>query len=233
MISNNRSKKKSDRLKNKVEITHTSQIPSKGKKKSKTSNPPVSAKKRKYNNSLRAERSNKTQKSIIEALVHLLVERRGGDVQLAEVARRTGIAQRTIFRFFKDKKSLHEAMDQYLMSYLQSSGEQMQSLNFVGFAKNAFLLFDKHESLTTAYVLSTFGQEARALFRKKLTQAMIAHVAQEKKIEITELRLKRLALITSLVNAKIWFDIRSDFGFSGLEMSEAVEWAMTTLLENC
>ncbi len=162
----------------------------------------------------------------------LLVERRGGEVQMEEIALRSGITQRTIFRFFKDKKTLHESMDAYLLRYIQASAEQMQTLDFVGFGKNAFALFDQHESLTMAYLLSPFGQEARVLFRKKLTQAMIDKIIQEKKLVLKPESMKRLALVTSLVNAKIWYDIRNDFGFSGNDMGEAVTWALRTLIDH-
>ena len=80
-----------------------------------------------YNNASRAEKSAQTQKMIIETLVELLVEKRGGEVPIEDLAKRSGITQRSIFRFFKDKKSLHEAMDKYLMSYLQAGNEQMQA----------------------------------------------------------------------------------------------------------
>ena len=101
-------------------------------------------KSRAYNNSGRSEKSEQTRINIIEALVALLVERRGQDVPMEDLAKKTGITQRTIFRFFNDKKTLHAAMDTYLLSYLQAGTEQMQSLDFIGFAKNAYALFDKH-----------------------------------------------------------------------------------------
>jgi AcrR family transcriptional regulator len=209
---------------NKIFFMATAKAPKKTAKKT--------PKTRAYDNTNRAAKSEQTEKSIIEALVKLLVERRGAEVPMEELAQKTGISQRTIFRFFKDKKTLHQAMDEYLFSFLQASGEQMATLDFVGFGKNAYLLFDKHESLTMAYVLSPFGQEARVLFRRKLNQAMVAKIVKEKNIELTPEKARRLALVTSLVNAKIWYDVKSDFGFSGKEMSDSVEWALNTLLEN-
>ena len=188
---------------------------------------------RKYDNTTRAEKAARTQAAILRAYIELLVERRGEEVQIAEVARNCGITQRTVFRFFKDKKCLQEAMDAYLVNYLSAAGLQMETLDFVGFAKNVFKLFDEHENLTTAYVLSSFGQQARVSFRKKLTSVMIQKIQQEKKLDVTPERLKRLALITSLVNAKIWHDIKSDFGFSGAEMEDAVGWALKTLIDEC
>lgn len=189
--------------------------------------------KRKYNNATRAEKSFQTQESIIEALVALLVERKGGEVQVGEIADRTGITQRTIFRFFKDKKTLHRAMDAYILKYFHSGNEQLKALGFVAFAKSAFEAFDRNEALTTAYVLSPFGQEARTIFRKRLNKAMIAQICEENKLQMTKERSQRLAIVTSLVNAKIWYDIRNDYGFSGKEMSASVEWALETLLSNC
>ena len=188
--------------------------------------------KRQYNNVARAENSKLTQASIIESYVSLLVKNRGGEVQLAEVAKKTGISQRTIFRFFDDKKALHAAMDDYLLSYLKASVDQMESSDFIGFAKNAYLLFDKYESLTTAYVLSSFGNQARTIFRKKLNLEMITRISKERKIELNEKNSKRLALVTSLVNSKIWYDLKTDSGYSGADMNEAVDWALSTLLEN-
>lgn len=175
----------------------------------------------------------KMQQAIIETTVALLVERRGGDVQIDEIASKMRISERTIFRFFGDKKTLHQAVDQYLTSYLQASAQQMASLSFVGFGKNAYQLFDKHEHLTLAYLYSPFGQETRRLFRKKLNDAMIAKITAEKSLNLTPERMKRLALITSLVNAKIWHDIKADYQFSGEDMGDTVAWALNTLIENC
>lgn len=188
---------------------------------------------RKYNNSSRSEKSQQTQKAIIDALVALLVERKGGDVPVEDIAKRSGINQRTLFRFFKDKKSLHQAMNSHIAAYLQSSSENLKTMNFVGFSKYVFELFDRHEALTTAYVLSPLGNETRSLLRKKLNHAMIAQICHEQKRPLTPELQKRLAILTSLVNAKIWYDLRSDYGYSGKEMADTLEWALTTLLKNC
>ncbi len=200
-------------------------------KSSQNKNTEKKAKSRKYNNVNRAAKSERTEKTIIEALVTLLVKRKGGDVSMEELAVETGISQRTVFRFFKDKKTLHQAMDEYLFSYLQTSAEQMQALDFIGFAKNAYVLFDRHEDLTLAYLLSPFGKEARMVFRKKLNQAMVAKIVREKQLKLDSEKLRKLAIVTSLVNAKIWYDIKNDYGYSGTEMTAAVEWALSTLLE--
>lgn len=190
-------------------------------------------KKRVYNNSSRKSKSAETQQKIIQTLVTMLAERKGADVQFSEIAARLKITERTIFRFFKDKKTLHQAMDSYLMSYLMAGSEKLQNTDFATFGKNIFKLFDDNQKLSTAYVLSSFGNEARTRFRKKLTEAMISQILKQRNIELTPKRAKRLAVVVSLVSAKIWYDIKIDFGYSGAEIGDSIEWALETLISSC
>ena len=199
-------------------------------KKSSSAQAKATKPKREYDNTNRAKKSEETQRHIIQSLVELLAEREGGDVQISEVAERSGITQRTVFRFFKDKKSLHEAMDKYLLSFLTAGNDRLKTESFVEFARGTFALFDKHRSLTMAYVLSPYGQEIRKLLRKKLNQSMILKIVEENKIQLNETKQMRLALITTLVSAKIWYDLQADYGYSGEEMGPALEWALKTLI---
>ncbi len=201
-------------------------------KRSKKSSKPKRRLKRNYDNSTRTEKSNLTQQKIIETLVALLVERQGGEIQMDEIAAESGISERTLFRFFKDKQTLHKAVDDYLSSYMQASVKQLDSMDFVGFLKNSFVLFDKNESLVMAYLFSSFGHETRKIFRKKLTGLMTSRLALQNKLNLTPERHKRLALMVTMVNAKIWYDLKSDFGYSGEDMGPTLEWAMQLLLKN-
>ncbi len=188
--------------------------------------------KRPYDNSLRTIQSSQNQLAIVEALVNLLAEKRGGEVKIQEIAKLTGMTERTIFRFFKDKKSLHEAMDKYLMSYLSAGARQLDEFDFVNFGVNAMRLFQEHEAVTLAYVLSPLGKEARDLFRKKLNHLMVEKIAAEKKIEVTETNRHKFALIVNLVNAKLWYDLKSEHHLSGREIEDAVGWALELLMKD-
>lgn len=197
--------------------------PSKAKK-------PRAKKARSYDNTTRLQKVEKSQAKIIEAMIQFLVERKGGDVKFDELAKRTKISQRTIFRFFTDKSALMEATDQYLQSYVQESVSQLSQLNFKGFAKNIFSAFDRNESLVMAYMFSPFGQNARDIFRKKLNRILLDRIQTEHGIAVTKENEKKLALVVTLLNAKLWYDIRTDFGYTGAEIGETVEWAVETLL---
>lgn len=188
--------------------------------------------KRVYNNITRLEKVGESRKVIIETLVDLLVERKGGVVTFEEIAERSGISARSIYRLFSDKESLHRAMDQYLLNYLQDGDKFLAELDVPGFGRKAFSLFEKHEKLMMAYLYSPFGQEFRMLFRKKLNAAITAKILSGKKIQLTNENRHKLALVVSLVNAKIWHDIKLDTGFSGEEMGPALEWALALLIDH-
>ncbi len=190
-----------------------------------------SPKKRSYDNSKRATQSSKNQTTIVEALVELLAEKKGGEVQIQEIAEKTGLTTRTIFRFFKDKKTLHEAMDTYLMSYLNAGSRQLNELDFVDFGRNAVRLFEEHEAITLAYVLSPLGKDARELFRKKLNKLMISKITEEYKIKQTAENSAKMAMIANLVNAKVWYDLKSEHELSGKQIEETIGWGLETLLE--
>lgn len=192
----------------------------------------LGTKTRGYNNESRKQKSEASRQTIIETLVKLLVERKGGTVTFEEVAKASGVSVRSVYRFFKDKETLHEAMDNYLFSYLSAGEEELAKLDIGGFGRNAFALFDKYEDLTLAYLYSPFGLEARKLFRKKLNESMKMKIFERRAINQTPDNLKKLALILSIVNAKIWHDIKIDAGYSGVEMGPAVDWALRTLIDN-
>ena len=207
-------------------------VKSEPKPKTKPKTKPKSKSKRSYNVTTRQNESLKNRKLIIESLVELLVKRRGADVTLDEVAERSGISERTIFRFFKDKEALHQATEEYLSSYIQSSAGKIQELDVVGFAENAFQQFEFHKNLTMAYIFSPFGQQARAPFRKKMNQLVISKILAGRKTEKTPEMDARLAVIASLINAKIWYDIRTDFGIKGAESGKAIAWALRLLISH-
>ena len=189
------------------------------------------SKPREYDNRQRSQKSNNNRELIIETLVEILVERNGGDPTFAEIAERAKLAERTIYRFFKDKKELHNALNKYLFSYLQTAFANMDETTIAGFGRYAFDLFERNQSLTKAYILSPFGETARRLFRKKLNEALVAKILKEKPMELTPERERRIGVVVGLVSAKIWHDLREDFNFTGKEMGDTIAWALETLIK--
>lgn len=196
-------------------------------KKSKNSRSP---KKRIYNNSSRKKKADETQKHIIETYVNLLAERRGADVSIEELAEASEVSQRTVFRLFKDKVELYRATDLYIEQFVQLSFQKIQQSDILAFTKDVFNLFEQYENLMMAYMFSPYGVRTREIFRKKLNKMLINQIVAARKIKLTRLIETRLAVIVTLINVKIWYDIRTDFKHNSKEIGQAVSWAIENLI---
>ncbi len=184
-----------------------------------------------YNNESRVKKSEVAQKKIIETVVAFLVERKGGEVNMNEISKRSKISERTIFRFFKDKQALHEATNRYLQSFLKEGTEKLHELNVEGFAKNTFELFEKHESLLMAYLFSPFGQQARDIFRKQVKHELVQKIIKDRSMSLSGKRNARLQFAVALINARLWYEIKEDSHLSSTEIGEAASWALEVLLD--
>lgn len=183
----------------------------------------------KYDNSRRSKKSAETQQSVIRTMVELLVKRRGGEVQIEEIARKSGISERSIFRFFKDKQALLEATDTYIMQYMQSTMLKIDAGTVADFGRDVFKLFDANENLLRAYLFSPFGHTARSRLRKKLNQALIEKLKLEAGGSFPPGSEHKVALTVSLINANLWSDLRNDFGMNGEEIGKVISWAVKIL----
>ena len=187
--------------------------------------------KREYNNSSRQIKADQTQKHIIETYIDLLAKKRGGEVHIDELAKFADVSQRTVFRFFKDKKALHEATDAHIQQYVHASLQKLEEMNILEFTRNSFNLFEKYENMVMAYMFSPYGVETRSIFRKRLNKILIDQILASKKIKLTKLIETRLAVIVTLINVKVWYDIRSDFKYSTEEIGSAVSWCVEKLIK--
>ncbi|MCM2354012.1 MAG: TetR/AcrR family transcriptional regulator [Pseudobdellovibrio sp.] len=187
---------------------------------------------RKYDNSSRLEKSNGNRQKIIENYVDLLVEKRGEEISLEELAERAGLSTRTLFRFFGDKKSLTTELETYLETYVTSVAGNLQIMTVEDFAEFAFQVFDKYESLILAYLYTNFGQLSRVVFRRKFNSLLMEKIrAQIPQVQTKE-EQHRIYLIITLINANLWSDLRNVYNQTGAEMGKSMKWAVGTLLKN-
>lgn len=185
---------------------------------------------RSYNATIRKQKSDATAQQIIETLVSLLVKTKGAEVSFKEISTKSKIPLRTIFRLFRDKEALHAATEVYLGQIMAASVGELAKQNFVSFATNTFSVYDRNEGLVLAYLFSPFGRSARDILRQKFNQLLLDQISKEYKIKSSTENEPRLALIVSLVNAKLWYDMKTDFSLSGRAIGSAVGWAVSTLL---
>lgn len=185
-------------------------------------------KKRMYDNSARQQQSESNKTRIIEKYVELLVEKRGDEISLEELAEKAEVSARTLYRFFGDKKSLSNELEIYLNRYLTSVNENVNSMSIDEFTAFSFKIFDKYSLLLQSYLYTNFGQASRRIFRKKLNELLLEKIkAQSKNKNIEE---KKALFIVSLISANIWSDLKDIHQISGEEIATTAQWAVKTLL---
>lgn len=197
-------------------------------KKTKTR---VTKKVRDYNNSKRREKVDMNKQKIIQLYVDLLVQANGEDIPLQALAKKSKISLRTLFRFFGDKESLNQEIENYMTHYFESAQQNMQAMSFAAYAEFAYQVFDQYEKMFLAYLLTNFGQRSRQIFRQKLYEMLVKKIQHELSLGTASVeQQKKMRLIVVLINSQIWKDMRDSFGVSGTEMSATIRWAVETLI---
>lgn len=187
---------------------------------------------RKYDNSSRVEKSNNNRQKIIENYVALLVEKRGEEISLEELAVRADLSTRTLFRFFGDKKSLTRELETYLEMHVTRVAGNLQIMTVEDFAEFSFQIFDKYESLILAYLYTNFGQQSRVLFRRKFNALVMEKIKAQIPLTNSKDEQNKVHLVITLINANLWSDLRNVYGATGAEMGKTMKWATSTLLNN-
>lgn len=189
---------------------------------------------RDYNNTKRREKAELNKQKIIQLYVDMLVKANGDDVPLQLLAKKSKISLRTLFRFFGDKESLNKEIENFTTTYFSAIEERLQSMSFAEYAEYTYKVFDQYEKLFIAYLLTSFGQKSREVFRVKFYNLLLEKIQKELSLPSVNTLPRdvqmRMKLIVTLLNARIWKDMRDSFDHSGAEMAASVRWLIETLL---
>ncbi len=187
---------------------------------------------RKYDNSSRENKSNTNRQIIIENYIELLVTRRGQEISLEELAQKSNLSSRTLFRFFGDKKTLTVEIENYIAQYLSAASTNLEKMSFDDFAAYVFELFDKNENLILAYLYTNFGQNSRVLFRKRFLSLLVEKFKSQYGPIVSPEDTRKMLFVVSLLNANLWSDLRDGFELSGKDMAQTIRWAIQSLTKD-
>jgi AcrR family transcriptional regulator len=181
---------------------------------------------------LRDEYAALTRQRIVAAFVESLEDETSDDVSMAVIAKRAGVAERTIYRHFKTRAELLAAAGEWIednvFGYVPFTSPDELPVIFRKLCKS----FDRHPHLARAIALTRVGRTVRAGFRKRLIEhhheamAPLTRHLRPKEVRQAE------ALTSYLNNVLAWSAMREDFGMSSAEIADAIEWALTTLLKD-
>jgi len=182
--------------------------------------------------SLRRRQAELTRELITRTVAELLEEGAPSELAVPEVARRSGVSLRTVYRYFPTRDELLAATgawiaDQYLEPHLPDRLAEIPE----HYARNA-ARFDEHEALFRAVALTAAGHSVRSERRgqrlEKLREAL-----REVTDGLPEAEARRaFAVFAYLNNTLAWVTMRDEAGLDGKEVGAAAVWAMNVLIED-
>jgi AcrR family transcriptional regulator len=187
---------------------------------------------KRHNSELRDEYAALTRRRIVAAFVESLGDGTSDDVSMAAIAKRSNVAERTIYRHFKTRAELLAAAGEWIEDNVFGYVPFTSPDELPGIFRKLCRSFDHHPHLARAIALTRAGRTVRAGFRRRLIEhhrkAMAPLTRHLKPKEVRQAE----ALATYLNNVLAWSALREDFGMSSAEIADAIEWALTTLLKD-
>lgn len=182
---------------------------------------------------LREQQAELTRELILRAVVEILESETESEISVPEVAGKSGVSLRTVYRHFPTREELLAAAADWINEQVFGGMAFEQTLeDHPGAIRLACERFDEHPRLARAMALSQAGRSVRSHRRAQrlaaLRQALATEVDKVSELE----RRQAFAVLAYLENVLAWVTMRDEAGIDGREAGEAIEWAMRTLIDD-
>lgn len=188
--------------------------------------------KQSYHSNLREEQMKQTRERILEGLVKTMA--RGiADISIPAVAREAGVSVPTVYRYFKTKRELIEALGGHFVQKVGFSGRQppQSPEELTSMLKELFMRYEGLDETVRAAAMSEVSYEMRKEglpLRLKMIENALAPVLDQFS-ETDSIRLRNVVLVlTSTATIRAFKDY---LDLSGEEAADNVIWAIQTLIQ--
>jgi len=182
--------------------------------------------------SLRRRHSELTRDLILRTVAELLEEGDAAELAVPEVARRSGVSLRTVYRYFPTREQLIAAAGEWIGVNVVG-GRIPTLLDEVPqvYAENA-ARWDEHPRLVEAMALSRGANSLRSI-RRQERLGKLRDSLGEVTDGLPEAEARRaFAVFAYLDNMLAWLTIRDEAGLDGKEAGAAVALAMSVLIDD-
>jgi AcrR family transcriptional regulator len=185
-----------------------------------------------YSSRLRQEQMNRTREQILEGLVRTM-SHGITELSIPTVAREAGVSVPTVYRYFRTKRDLVEALGGYLLQKIGFGQVQppQSPEELAAMVKKLFISYEGLDETLRAAAVSEFAYETRkeALpARLKIIEEALAPV-RTKFNEKDWVRLRNIVLVLSSTATVRAFKDYLDL--SGEEAADIVTWAILRLTQ--
>lgn len=182
--------------------------------------------------SAREQWKEETRDRIVDAALDMVAGGGLGRAPHDEIARRIGVARRTVYRYFADR----EALDQAIWARLNvSAGGRIFGLpeteaELTGSLPEFYAALDSYAPAMTVAMSIPQGRLAR-LAVKDQRQTRYRHALAEATAQLPdEDRDLAIAAIQLLRTGPAWLEMRDSWGLDAAQMTRAAGWAIRTLI---
>ncbi|MBC7593516.1 MAG: TetR/AcrR family transcriptional regulator [Kineosporiaceae bacterium] len=179
--------------------------------------------------SLRARQQRVARATILDATLEMLVES-DDEPSYAEIARRSGVARRTLYRYFPTRDELYAAVGEHTVTRLGLPIDIGTSSQLVASFKHASGISMRNVPLARALVKTTAGRRVRSGPWSRRSAAVataledaVAHLPPRQARGAT-------AIMQYLFGLHTWVRLHDEYGLSPEDARESVAWALETLL---
>jgi AcrR family transcriptional regulator len=181
---------------------------------------------------LRDEKLELTQNRILDAVEVELDQGGWFAFNLASVAKRAGVSERTVYRHFSDREFLIEAADKRFLKRMPDETELHVPEDIPKVVRRLFPMFDGYEPLMRARLSTETGRQERIRGRRKRARKLDKVLEPILKGLSPLARRQALGIIHLLCSSESWRVLKEESGFTGAQSAEAVAWAITVLMDS-
>ncbi len=182
---------------------------------------------------LREQQAELTRELILGAVVELLEDESVGEISVPEVAGRSGVSLRTVYRYFPTREELLAAAADWINERTFGGIPFEESIDDLPILmRSACESWDEHPRLAQAMALSQAGRSVRSHRRVQRLAALRQALANETSNLPEREQRQAFGVLAYLENMLAWATMRDEAELGGREIGEALEWAMRTLIED-
>jgi AcrR family transcriptional regulator len=180
--------------------------------------------------SIRQAYKDMTRYRVLDAAIALMAEDREAALTVAAVAARAGVTERTIYRHFRTRDALVEAVWPRMQARVRSQGFPRTARALVATPLRLFPNFDRDEALVRASVHSESGREVRLRANGERQAAMLACVDDALPGLDEGARRRRAAVVQLIDSAYGWAVLKDFWDLDGEQAGQAASEAIAVLL---
>jgi AcrR family transcriptional regulator len=182
--------------------------------------------------SLRQRHADLTRELILRTVAEMLEEGTVSDLSVPDVARRSGVSLRTVYRHFPTREDLLGAAGEWIgVNILRAKIPDLIAEVPQVYAENA-ALWDEHPNLVDAMALTRGANSVRSIRRRERLEKL-REALREVTDGLPEDEARQAFAVFAYLNSMLaWVTMREDAGLDGKQVGAAVAWAMRVLIDD-